>query len=268
MNIFVSNAKRFALLTVTSLVVFSCSKDEQDALEQEQEQKVTQTELKTILETDDISSVADTVVADLFNDSSSNKSAKNDECYEATYSDTGFTVTFPNCTDEESGETLNGTLSVIYGAESDNYAFAVTFDDFMVGEISINGTRSFNISGSEQQDSVIFNIASDMSITMADDAVVSEEGSKTFAIVFGEQFGEGTFTLDGEWTIKAEGNTYSVDVTELLSTDFGCDYIGKGLMLLNKNGLEVSVDFGDGSCDDMASVIYPDGTKESYTLDK
>ncbi|NNE76712.1 MAG: hypothetical protein HKN31_06525 [Pricia sp.] len=257
--------KQILALTVVAMIVFSCSKETEEALEQEQNEEVTQAELKTILETDDISSVADNVVADLFNAEKSGKSAKTDDCYEAVYTETGFTVTFSDCSIEESDD-VNGTLTIVYGKENDNYAFVVTYDNLMVGTMKVNGTRSFAMGSGEKQNSVEFNITSDMSITFADGSIISEEGSKTFAIVFGEEFGDGMLTIDGEWTVKADGNTYSVNVTDLLEANFGCEYVGKGLMDLNKNGLEVSVDFGDGNCDDIAAVIYPDGTEKNFSL--
>ena len=37
-------------------------------------------------------------------------------------------------------------------------------------------------------------------------------------------------------------------------------------MSLNKNGLNVTVDFGDGTCDDLATLTYPDGTMEEISL--
>ena len=257
----------FMVFAAAALTFFSCS-DDDGATEIEQDQKVTQAELKTILEVDELSGVADDVVTELFEADKSGKAAKlNNECYEATYTETGFTVTFADCS-VESGENLDGSLSVVYGVEGSDYAFTVTYDNLMVDGIKIDGTRSFAISGNEEESSVSFIIASNMIITMTDGAVISEEGNKTIAIVFGEEFGDGALTIDGKWVVKADGNTYSVDVSKLLEAQFGCDYIGKGLMLLNKNGLEVSVDFGDGGCDDSASVIYPDGTTEDFTLDK
>jgi len=269
MRVIVNKTKQFLLLMVTALVVFSCSKDdESNILEKEQNQKVSQSDLKTILQADDLSSVADNVVAELFNNAESGKQAKNNDCYEAEYTDTGFTVTFPNCTIEGTDEKVNGTLTVVYAEEGDNYAFSVTYNNLMAGDICINGTKSFGISAGEQENSIVLTTIGDMSIKMADGAVISEEGEKIVGIVFGEELGDGMLTIDGKWTVKADGNTYSVDITELLSTDFGCDYVGKGLMLLNKNGLAVTIDFGDGSCDDIAAVIYPDGTKEDITLEE
>ncbi|SDE31946.1 hypothetical protein SAMN05421636_104342 [Pricia antarctica] len=256
---------KFLLLGSMVLVVYSCSKDDKDAVEQETE--LSQAEVKTVLEIDEVSSAADNIVRDLFNTNKTGKSAKVDACYQAVYSETGYSVSFDNCSVEENGEILNGSLSVVYGKEGESYAYAVNFDHLMVGKIGIDGTRSFAFD-LEQENSIVFDVVSDMTITMADGGVISEKGSKTFAIVFGEQFGDGMLTLEGDWTLKADGNTYAVSVPKLLEANFGCDYVGKGLMLLNKNGLEVSVDFGDGSCDTVAELAYPNGSKEDISLKK
>ena len=38
------------------------------------------------------------------------------------------------------------------------------------------------------------------------------------------------------------------------------------LMDVSKNGLAMSVDFGDGTCDSEIAVIYPDGYTEQINL--
>lgn len=253
----------FVAIAVASLLIFSCNKEDGESLEQDEQ--VSQTELKTILETDDRSSVADQVVADLFNANSSGQTAKTNECYEAVYTDTGFSVTFTNCSIDDV-DNVDGTLTVVYGQETDNHAFAVTYNNLKVGTASVDGTRTFTLVGNEQESAVAFNITSEMTLTLGDGSQISEKGNKTFAFIFGETLGDGKLTIDGDWMVKANGNTYTIDVTQLLEASFGCQYIGKGLMTLNKNGLQVSVDFGDSTCDDVASVIYPDGTKEEISL--
>lgn len=203
----------------------------------------------------------------MFNGSQSAKTAKNNDCYQTTHSNTGFSVSFDDCSVEEDGEKLKGSLSVEYGSEGDSFAFAVTFDNLMVGAVAWVGTRSFTFFG-EENNSVVINLTSDMTITMPDGKKISEKGNKTLAVVFNEDFSDGVVTLDGDWILKADGNTYFVGISKLLETGLNCNYVGKGLMLLNKNGLEVSVDFGDGSCDEVAELVYPNGSKENISLKK
>ncbi|CAM4319956.1 hypothetical protein ZORO111903_13250 [Zobellia roscoffensis] len=253
----------YSLVVSAALLTFSCSNDAEDALNNEQDQKVDQTEIKTILETDQMSSSADMVVQDLFSNREAGKTAKDASCYTAEYSDTGFTVSFDDCSAEENGEILNGSLSVVYGTDNDSFAYTVIYDDLKVGGIGLDGTRAFTYSQSESG-SLLFDVTIDMTLTLEDDKKISEKGSKTFGFVFEEE--KNMFTIDGDWVLKSGDDTYEVDITSDLETEFACEYIGKGTMDLSKNGLEVSVDFGDGTCDDTATLIYPDSTVETISL--
>ncbi|OWW25688.1 hypothetical protein B4Q04_08775 [Zobellia sp. OII3] len=257
--------KPFALYGALAFLAFSCSNDDEGTLNDGQDQKVDQTEIKTVLETDQMTSAADTVIQDLFTNRQSGKSAKDNSCYEAEYTNTGFTVAFDQCKVEDDGEVLSGSLTVTYGGQDDSYTYSVSYDNLIVGDIELDGTRSISLDAGEEN-SIIFNVVSDMSLTLADDSVISEKGNKISTIILGEEFGTGKLTVDGEWIVKADGNTYSVNIKSDLEAEFGCDYVGKGLMELTKNGLTVDVDFGNGECDDIGELTYPDGTKETISL--
>ncbi len=263
----IANTRRFLGLSAFALILFSCSDDGNNDLEYTEDAKVSQTELKTIIETDNVASVADQLVSELYDNEQSGTTAKTEEtCYVAEYSETGFTLTFDSCSIEDGGEVLDGVLSVAYGGDNDSYAFVITYDQLIVGNTSIDGTRSFKVNSSEESQSISWTVDSKMEIVLADGSEVSEEGEKTMAIVFGEDFSDGAVTLDGEWILKSDGNTYIVDITDLMEIKFGCEYFGEGVMALSKNGLEVSVDFGDSTCDDIAMLTYPDGTEEEISL--
>lgn len=257
------SAKLF-LMSGLLLLVFSCSKDLEEA-NLDLDQKVEAAEVKTILETDDFSSAADDVVTDLFQQGSSAKSAKNVECYQAEYSDTGFAVTFDNCSVEEGGAQLTGMVTVVYTVGQEETSFTATYTDLIVDGILINGTRGFTMNGSGEN--ISFTVVSEMNIKLADDSVIEEMGTKTIGFEFdSENFFNSALTIGGNWTVKADGNTYTVNISSILEANFNCDYVGKGVMQLSKNGLEVSIDFGDGACDDLASMTYPDGTVDEISL--
>ncbi len=266
MNKLISANAKTLFLSGLLLTAFSCSKDLEDA-QVDLDQKVSKTEVMTILETDEYSSAADGVITDIFQYSDSAKSGKNEDCYATEYSDTGFTVNFDNCNVEENGEMLNGMLTVTYKAGDESTAFLATYTDLSVGAIVINGTRSFTINGDGENENVSFTIVSDMSIKLADGSVIEEVGTKTFTIIFDfEDFANSALTVAGNWIVNADGNTYTVNVSSDLVANFGCEQVGQGVMALAKNGLEVVIDFGDGTCDDLASMTYPDGTLEEISL--
>lgn len=256
--------KKIALFGSIGLMLIGCNKDDTESPEQQEE--LTSVEVKTILETDDVSGIADTIIAELYmNDASSAKSAKETECYTASYSETGFTTTFNNCV-LNGTENINGTLTVTYAVESETAAFTATFDDFYAGDIKINGTRSFVLNSNSQQGSMSFSVTSDMSVVMADGSTIEENGTKTVGFTFGDSLESSIYTIDGDWTLKIDGDTYAVIVGTTLEGNLSCGYLTTGQMSVDKNGLKVLVGFGDGSCDDMALLTYPNGATQDISL--
>lgn len=240
----------------------SCS---EDAMPGESE-KLTHAELQTILNTDEIAGAADTTLAELFaGNTAKSSTAKDGECYSAEYSETGFVATFNNCA-LNGTDNVNGTVTVTYEVGEEISSFTATYQDFYVGNIKIDGTRSYEVSASAEQGSVSFTVVSDMSIEMEDGSVISEKGTKTFGITFGGDLESAVFTLSGNWTVEAEGNIYSVQTLEDLQGNASCEYMTTGSMIISKNELAVTVDFGNGECDNVATVIYPNGATENITL--
>lgn len=244
-----------------SLITYSCSKD----AEAPQQEALTQTELKTILEADDSSGIVDGILADIYMNDSNNSAKSTNDCHEASYTDTGFTVVFNNCL-LNGTDNVNGTLVVTYAVEENSAAFTATYDGFYVNDIELNGTRAYELSGNSDESSISFSVTSNMSVTLADGQIISENGTKTLGFMFGDTPTTSIYTIAGIWTIEAEGNTYSVAVDTTLEGNLSCAYLTKGLMTVNKNGLEIDVNFGDGSCDDIATLIYPNGATEEISL--
>lgn len=252
------------LLAATLMFAWNCKKDEASAI-LDQSQKLEATELKTIVEIDDFSSAADEAIISVFQNNASGKSANSIDCYTTEFSQTGYTLSFDNCSLEEGGVVLDGSLSVVYTLGSDQSAFTVTYNSLSAGDLIINGTREFEINATTSGLSI--DTVSDFELTLADDSVLEETGTKSIMISFPDS---NSFipelSMEGNWTVKADGNTYVMNVTSPLMTADNCDYLVSGVMTLNKNGLEITVDFGDGTCDDIVTVIYPDGTEEELSL--
>ncbi|MEB8329098.1 hypothetical protein OO009_07000 [Flavobacteriaceae bacterium KMM 6897] len=254
----------FLLSGIALCMGYSCSKDDSSV---PSDQELSQTEVKTVLEADDLSGIADDIVAEAYMDnSSSGKSAKGaNECYVAVYDDNGFTMTFENC-NIRNHQNVNGILNVIYTGQGENASFRVTYDNFSVGEIEFNGTRSFTIEMGTDQNSIAYNVTSDLTITKANGSILEVMGSKGVLITFGETLEEITFSVTGEWTVNEGDNSYSLDVINPLVGNLACEFLTEGVLKINKNGLVVSIDWGDGECDDVATLIYPNDVREDFSL--
>nr|WP_297788854.1 hypothetical protein [uncultured Allomuricauda sp.] len=251
-----------AILGAAVIGFQSCS---EDAMPGDGEE-LTQAELQTILSTDEIAGAADTALAELFAGTTGKiSSAKEGDCYTAEYSETGFVATFNNCV-LNGTDNVNGSVTVTYEVGEEASSFTATYQDFYVGNIKVNGTRTYDITVSAEQSSIMFTVVSDMSIEMEDGSVISENGTKTFGITFGDNLETTVFTLSGNWTVEADGNTYAVETLEDLQGNASCENVTTGTMTVSKNGLAVTVDFGNGECDDIATIIYPNGATEEITL--
>ena len=200
---------KLLFLSLSVLCFQSCSEDA-EALGSEQ--KLAQSELKTILDTDETAGVVDNALAELFaNGALAGKAtSKSNECYSAEYSQTGFVATFNNCV-LNGTENINGTLTVTYEVGNESTAFTATYTDFYVGSIKISGTRKYTLTSSVNDNTISFTVTSDMSVEMEDESVVTEKGTKTFSFSFGDSLANSTFSIAGNWTITADGNTYSVE---------------------------------------------------------
>jgi len=255
--------KSILLFGAMALVIISCSKDDSDPLTEDQ--KLSQTEVKTILDSDDYSSSLDTIISDVYmNDSTSGKSSSN-ECYVAEYTDTGFTIAFENCSVGDT-DNVNGLLTAVYTSEGETISFVVTWTDFYYGDVKLDGTRGYTLGSNMDQNTISFTVTSDIDVTLADESVVSENGTKTFSLTFGDSFESSVYTIEGNWTVHADGHTYKVIVGTNLEGNLACGYLTNGLMTVEKSGLVVSIDFGDGTCDDNATVEYPNGATEDVSL--
>ncbi|MCK0159565.1 hypothetical protein [Allomuricauda sp. F6463D] len=251
-----------AFISGTLISIQSCS---EDAMPGEGEE-LTQAELQTILTTDEIAGAADTTLAELFaGNTAKTPTAKDGECYSAEYSETGFVATFNNCV-LNGTDNVNGTVTVTYNVGDEASSFTATYQDFYVGTIKLNGTRTYEISGNSGESTMTFTVMSDMSVEMEDESIISENGTKTFSITIGDSLATTVFTLSGNWTIEAEGNTYAVETLESLQGNASCEYMTTGSMTVSKNGLTVTVDLGNGACDNTATLIYPNGATEEIML--
>ncbi|WP_318308476.1 hypothetical protein [Flagellimonas crocea] len=253
----------FTFASIVFIGFQSCSKDGMSG----EDGTLSQAELKTILTTDDIAGAADTALAEIFAGNTAAKSytAKEGDCYVAEYTETGFVATFNNCV-LNGTDNVNGSVTVTYAVGTETSSFTATYQDFYVGNIKISGTRSFEISANSEATAILFSVVSDMSVTMEDGSIISENGTKTFGITFGDSLESTVFSLSGSWTIVANENTYAIETLEDLQGNASCEYLTTGTMVVSKNGLAITVDFGNGDCDNKATLIYPNGATEEIAL--
>ena len=254
-----------ALIGLALVGFYACSEDKEDL--PPSGERLSQTELQTLMGADELSGVADDAIAALYNSHPAGKTATavENECYSAIYTDLGFVASFNNCFLNGS-DSVNGTVTVTYAIGGGSATFTASFEDFYVGTIKLVGTRTFSLAAGSDENTGSFTVTSDMTAELEDGSIVGEKGSKTITIGYDDQKQVLTFGLTGNWTVESDGNTYSIETLDTVQGDSGCEYLNKGSVLVSKNGLEVTVDFGNGDCDNKVTLIYPNGAQVQLTL--
>lgn len=268
MKRFSSLGKLLTVISIFSLLAVSCSKDNETP--PVAEQQITADDLELILDSEETTGVVDDILADIYaNDSKTGKysvmAAKENDCYVAEYTQSGFTVTFDNCVIDGS-DLINGVLEVIYSQSSNEAAFTANYADFQVGDVLINGTKSFSMHEDAETGSVSISITSDMRAEFANGDIYTEVGTKTITVTPGETMETSTVRISGEWKVTMNDHEFIVYSENGVEGNFACEYLVSGEMTVSKNGLVVTIDFGDGSCDNKATVIYPNGATEEIEL--
>lgn len=268
MNKTTNNFKKSSIIIIAMAMAVSCSHDKEDNPMGDQE--LSKAEVKTVLAGDDMTSFADITLANLVIQGAAGSGMTNKagtaECFSYVAIENGFTVTFANCS-LEGHDNINGSVKVEYATGEGSASFTAVFNGLDVNGTIISGTRNYVFNGNMEEGSYTYSITSDMQVSFADDSFYSAKGTQNYSLVLADPWETSTYRISGSWTVEWEGNTYNLSSSEGVEGNLSCGNINKGNLEISKNGLEVTVNYGDGTCDDIATLIYPDGTTEDFTLD-
>ncbi|MDH7446501.1 hypothetical protein [Aquimarina sp. 2201CG14-23] len=258
--------KVLGIAIMACLFVTSCSDDDSN---ENSSFDITQQDVMKSLEVEKISNFIDGMTLDNIAMNRSNAEVSSNfgkaDCADFSVTDTGYTLTFTDCTTDD-GETISGKINVNVVIDNNSVSTTITFENLTFAGNSINGSKSTSYSlNTVDGGSFIYTVTSDLSITLADGTTASEMGTKTYRVT---ELGtaEASYTISGDWTVTIGSDTYSLRTDPSLQGTFSCDYITTGTLILAKNALTASINYGDGTCDNKATVTYPDGTNEEIDL--
>ncbi len=172
------------------------------------------------------------------------------------------------------GSIIKGVITINVSARplSDGATREVLYENFYVDSVHIEGSalRTFVGSVSTQR---IFTSVSDLTLTFADGTVLnrSSERQRTLQEGFGTPFYHEDDVILIEGFVDYEtsnGKTFSKAITQPLVKTGACRFITQGTVAFSKNGEEFAqLDYGDGSCDDVATITK-DGQTRQITIGK
>ncbi len=172
------------------------------------------------------------------------------------------------CTSGINHTVKNGTIIItITGQPSvEGSQRIVTFENFSVNGYLIEGTKTITFLSANQWTSVLEN----GKITTPDGKVITRNAEHTRTQVAGmdtEDRSDDVFEITG-WAEgqTAEGYAYRKEIIEPLQLSKNCFWITKGIVEGTIGDAVFTIDFGDGTCDDLA-VKTTNGESEEFQLE-
>ncbi len=180
---------------------------------------------------------------------------------------------------EVNGKTISGTIRMSFAIELDaenKVEITYSLENFVYGDITITGnattTFTFNNDLANGSYSSNFATTSDFSFTWADGLTATCTTNFT-----NETFFESNQDNPGEFeyyslnsgnsnTEFSNGDIYSVEITTPLRNERGCAYIVSGVIVTNENSETITLDFGNGECDNIATQTDSDGNETNIEL--
>ena len=142
----------------------------------------------------------------------------------------------------------------------------ITFEAFYINDNEVTGYKELTNTGVDEDGFITFSINNDLAVASWSQVAT---GTKTWIEGFatlGEM--DNVFLLEGSSLTIRNDISISRTITEALRVDRSCGYITEGIVSIVWNDINTAtIDYGDGTCDDLA-IIYRDGQEFEIDLDR
>ena len=190
-----------------------------------------------------------------------------DEDDENVYPKT-ITLNYGDSTLLRNGKVLSGLIIIEISAPrtSLDYTRMVTYNEFGIDSIEINGTSLVTV---DKVDELLRQFKSDFIITLADGSTLTRSSERTWQWVEGieteDDQTDDVILIDGFVNAEFNGDVYKKEIVTPLKRLGDCRFIVEGIVTMTLNDvLLCTIDYGDGTCDEVATVTK-DG--ETYEID-
>ncbi len=257
------------LLFASTLLLQNCKKDTKD---DDQNAQVTESDAKMMVESDNATDdILDLVDLYGFENGSSTRSRALPSCVTQTVVRSGHNVTItwefdPNGCAMPNGNTYQGTVTIARNVDLSAMSItgSVSFDQFYVNGINIAGGTQFTRVRSNANGNPKIEHNFDLTVTFPNGDVAIRQGTRTREWVQG--FGtpmhtDDIFLITGNAHVQfRNGVVIDYVITSPLHREPPCRYFVSGTVEITKNGQTAILDYGNGNCDNEATLTLPNGT--------
>jgi hypothetical protein len=142
----------------------------------------------------------------------------------------------------------------------------VTLDSFYVNDFHIEGIRTVTCNGRNGENFLFYSVViTDGIVTLPDGKTVTHEATRTRVWIEGEDtplnIYDDKYSITGTGNgINRFGNAYESETLEPVIFDISCAYrLVQGVIKISTDLHTATLDYGDGTCDNIATVTVDDG---------
>lgn len=272
----INNLKSGVLTLVTILFLTSCSNNE----ELDTSAAIPVADVQDIVLADDITESLDNILEDDDTDFSllgkgvaSSKSSIAD-CVTRTFVDNGTSMTitldFGDSCIGYHGLEFSGKVIIAYTGTTTGYNKSLSFVDFTVEGNRIDGSKSVvkvieNTNGNREATHTV-----DLTFTSAAGETVSLTGTRVREMIAGADTlnrGDDVYSISGNWEyVSKDGVIFTGTIIENLRREFACRYIVSGITEITRDSEVYTLNFGDGSCDNIGIISDANGNSKEISL--
>jgi hypothetical protein len=178
------------------------------------------------------------------------------------------------CTDAR-GNVRKGIIIITYTGRWNipGSSWSITFENYSVNDISIEGTRVVtNISESEAGTQSFTVVLENGKMTWPDGSVATRTVNKKREVERDDNNILNRLIIYGSVQgSHRNGRGYSIEILEKLVYDRSCEDViipVSGIKQIKHGQREITVDYGDGTCDNIVTITNMNGRTWTYTVDK
>jgi hypothetical protein len=168
------------------------------------------------------------------------------------------------------GNVLSGKILIQIEWDAGVITATTTYEDFFVNDKEISGEKVAVRIRSNDNGNPQTTVTYQMTVTWPDGEEATKEGTKVREWIAGQDtrtMRDNVYLITGAWeaTFK-DGTMLQAEVVEALRREMSCKYIVSGILAVEKGDSEGVIDFGDGTCDNVALFTDDEGTVTEIEL--
>ena len=182
------------------------------------------------------------------------------------------TLDFGEGCELRNGNFVSGKIIMTYERDPEAASKMITysFEDFYFNRKNVEGGGSILRERSNENGNPQSTKTFDVTVTWPDGLFASKVGKKVREMIEGQStsaWGDNVFLITGNWTFtRRNGIVLSAKIIKELRRELACKFLVSGTIELSKNLDTAILDYGDGECDDLATVSINGGERREIHL--